>query len=82
MWKHVADRLREKNNISPSTGVNVELLFDEDGDGSIEITPAPTNTSLLLCCMADVVDVCRALGLTFYVNVTPVPHVVPLVRIY
>lgn len=83
VWRHVADRLRECNNLYAPTGVNVELSFDEKGDGEIVITPKQENCrNTTLCCLTDVVDTCRALGLTFYVGVTQPPLVQPYVRIY
>lgn len=82
MWKRIADSLRERNNHYAPTGVNVELSFNDEGDGSIEITPSETNINGQLCCLEHVVDVCRAFGLTFYVSLTPLPHVMPCVRIY
>lgn len=82
MWKHIADSLRERSNYYAPTSVNVELAINDEGDGEIEITPSSSNASGQLCCLEQVVDVCRAFGLTSYVSLTPLPHVVPLVRIY
>lgn len=84
-WRDIADRLRETNNFTPSTGVDVNLSIGPNGDGRIDIMPSSENHSAQLCCMEDVVDVCRGFGLSFYV--VPVPsesHIehVPCVHIY
>lgn len=70
-WRHVADLLNKRCNYTGLAATACEVLMSKR---DIEVIPADSASPDTLHCVGDVVDVCRAYGLSYYVAVTGDTH--------
>lgn len=79
-WSYLRDLLDYHCNRSGSPESSVDVILDDD---AIEITPSRANGCSAIYCMEEVIDCCRAFGVSPYIRAVVLDGVsVPQIRIF